>query len=72
MFYLEGMQRERLFMEKSRYDSIKKDEDRRLPVCTYAPEWAEHARFYQEDEPCDDGRAGTMCGRREGEDPCPI
>lgn len=28
-----------------------------LPYCTTAPD-PEHARGYQEDEPCDDGRAG--------------
>jgi hypothetical protein len=28
------------------------------PVCNFAPEWAEHARFDRGDEPCDDGRAG--------------
>ena len=32
---------------------------REVPVCSFAPEWAEHARFERSDEPCDDGRAGT-------------
>ncbi len=60
-------------MEKGNKDGeINKGEDRRLPPCTYAPEWAEHARSYQGDEPCDDGRAGQMCGKRKEEDPCPI
>ena len=38
----------------------KKEEtrERKVPVCSYAPEWAEHARFYREDEPCDDSRMG--------------
>jgi hypothetical protein len=31
---------------------------RELPVCRFAPEWAEHARFDRSDDPCDDGRAG--------------
>ncbi len=43
-----------------------------LPPCTKAPEWAEHARFYDDDEPCDDGRSANICeGREEGE-PCPV
>jgi len=46
--------------------------DRRLPPCTLAAEWAEHARFYLDDEPCDDGRAGQICGSRKDEEPCPI
>jgi hypothetical protein len=25
-----------------------------------------------EDEPCDDGRTGRICGNRKGEKPCPI
>lgn len=45
-------------MGKNRNDQIKEYEDPRLPPCTYAPEWAEHARFYQGNEPCDDGRVG--------------
>jgi hypothetical protein len=48
------------------------EQERRLPPCTLAVEWAEHARFYREDEPCDDGRAGRACGNRKGEEPCPI
>jgi hypothetical protein len=32
---------------------------RGVPVCSFAPEWAEHARFDRGDEPCDDGRAGA-------------
>jgi hypothetical protein len=34
-------------------------DSREVPVCSFAPEWAEHARFDRSDEPCDDGRAGT-------------
>ena len=29
-------------------------------VCTKAPEWAEHARLEDEDQPCDDGRSGKL------------
>ena len=35
----------------------KKDEGEKLPYCTTAPS-AEHARAQEDDEPCDDGRAG--------------
>jgi hypothetical protein len=35
----------------------KKEEEEKLPYCTTAPS-AEHARAQDEDEPCDDGRAG--------------
>jgi hypothetical protein len=31
-----------------------------VPYCSFAPEWAEHARFDRSDEPCDDGRAGAV------------
>jgi len=27
-------------------------------VCRKAPEWAEHARLHDDDQPCDDGRTG--------------
>ena len=29
-------------------------------VCTKAPEWAEHQRFDDSDQPCDDGRGGRI------------
>jgi hypothetical protein len=29
-------------------------------VCQKAPEWAEHSRLQDEDEPCDDGRTGNL------------
>jgi hypothetical protein len=29
-------------------------------ICQKAPEWAEHSRLHDEDEPCDDGRAGNL------------
>jgi hypothetical protein len=39
-------------------DEFRDREDFSLPFCGFAPEWAEHARFDREDEPCDDGRTG--------------
>ncbi len=27
-------------------------------ACFKSPEWAEHARYEDDDQPCDDGRAG--------------
>lgn len=45
-------------------------QDEEMPVCNYAPEWAEHARSYREDEPCDDGRmGGRSCAEDES---CPV
>jgi hypothetical protein len=35
----------------------KKKFDEKLPYCTTAPS-AEHARTFDDDEPCDDGRSG--------------
>ena len=29
-------------------------------TCFKTPEWAEHARFTDDDQPCDDGRAGKV------------
>jgi len=29
-------------------------------ICRKAPEWAEHSRLQDEDEPCDDGRSGKL------------
>lgn len=29
-------------------------------VCKKAPEWAEHSRLHDEDQPCDDGRTGNL------------
>ena len=29
-------------------------------VCRKAPEWAEHSRLHDEDQPCDDGRTGNL------------
>ncbi|MGW8303958.1 MAG: isochorismatase family protein [Desulfobacterales bacterium] len=36
----------------------KKDAD--IDACHKAPEWAEHARFKDNDLPCDDGRSGNI------------
>jgi hypothetical protein len=38
--------------------STRDDRSRKTPFCTFAPEWAEHARFDRSDDACDDGRAG--------------
>lgn len=37
----------------------KKNDDEELPYCTTAPS-AEHARASDDDEPCDDGREGSI------------
>jgi hypothetical protein len=34
-------------------------------VCLKAPEWAEHSRLHDEDEPCDDGRSGDLERNRQ-------
>ena len=39
--------------------STRDGSSREIPLCTYAPEWAEHARFDRSDDACDDGRAGA-------------
>ena len=31
-----------------------------VDACQKAPEWAEHARFEDTDQPCDDGRSGKI------------
>ena len=59
--------------EKNPKDVKEKKEAKRqeMPVCNYAPEWAEHARFHREDEPCDDGRmGGRPCA--DDEAGCPV
>jgi hypothetical protein len=40
--------------------SSSEDSDAEVSVCSFAPEWAEHARFGRDDAPCDDGRAGVV------------
>jgi hypothetical protein len=37
-------------------------------VCQKAPEWAEHSRLNDEDEPCDDGRWGNLERDKPGTD----
>jgi len=34
--------------------------DLEIEACQKAPEWAEHARFEDTDQPCDDGRSGKI------------
>jgi hypothetical protein len=52
---------QQLAATKAIMDLQARDVDRQeVPVCSFAPEWAEHARFDRTDEPCDDGRAGTV------------
>jgi hypothetical protein len=36
----------------------KKKNVKEMDICTKAPEWAEHERFQDTDEPCDDHREG--------------
>jgi hypothetical protein len=72
VLYLLATKKGGMTMENENKSGGNQEIDRRLPSCTLAAEWAEHARSYLEDEPCDDGRAGHICGRREGEEPCPI
>lgn len=44
----------------SRPPDQQTDQSIEPPVCTKAPEWAEHQRSDDEDEPCDDGRSGKI------------
>lgn len=41
-------------------DLVAKDGGIELNVCEKAPEWAEHARLDDDNEPCDDGRSGNI------------
>lgn len=34
--------------------------DPEIDACQKAPEWAEHTRFEDDDQPCDDGRSGKI------------
>jgi hypothetical protein len=47
-------------MMNSRNEPEKKNgkdtEELEKDTCVKAPEWAEHARFNDDDQPCDDGR----------------
>ncbi len=51
------MKEENQQQQKKADDVKKKKDDKDLPYCVTAPS-AEHARAANEDEPCDDGRAG--------------
>lgn len=44
---------------EDKQESNKKKNVEELPYCTTAPS-AEHLRANDEDEPCDDGRAGNV------------
>ena len=49
--------------EKKRPHAIEETSGTTIPednVCQKAPEWAEHARLDDDDEPCDDGRSGNL------------
>jgi hypothetical protein len=59
-------------MGKDKNIKFNQNKDRRIRYCQRAPEWAEHARFDAEDEPCNDGRTGRICGNRKEEKLCPI
>jgi hypothetical protein len=53
-------------------DEFRGREDFSLPFCGFAPEWAEHARFDREDEPCDDGRTGEIRACPDEVDSCVV
>ena len=59
-------------MKENQTRLFNRENDRRIQVCLNAPEWAEHARFEEDNEPCDDGRAAISCGNRQGEKPCMV
>jgi hypothetical protein len=49
--------------DTSNRSSITRDRDETVDdqgVCMKAPEWAEHQRPWDDDMPCDDGRAGDI------------
>jgi hypothetical protein len=54
--------------KKEKSNAIEEASGATIPnddVCQKAPEWAEHARLNDEDEPCDDGRTGNLERDRE-------
>ena len=63
-------------MDRDELNTAKEENDtgfdRRLGPCLHAVEWAEHARAYYDDAPCDDGRGAKICGSREEDEPCPL
>jgi len=60
-----------MMADKSR-EEIAEQPNRRIEICQYAPEWAEHARNYMDSGPCDDGRQGVSCGNRDAESSCDL
>jgi hypothetical protein len=53
---------------KETFNAIEEESGATIPnddVCQKAPEWAEHARLSDDDEPCDDGRTGNLQRDRE-------
>ena len=51
------MEEKQMETHEEKNKETKKKVEEELPPCTTAPD-AEHARAHDEDEPCDDGRAG--------------
>lgn len=48
-------------IKKSGAEIVDTDtKDQEIDACQKAPEWAEHARFEDIDQPCDDGRSGKI------------
>jgi hypothetical protein len=52
-------------MNHKKESEFNEEKDRRLKIRTLAVECAEHARLSDDSEPCDDGRAGRIFGRRK-------
>ena len=52
------MEEKRMDKPEKQNKEKKKKVEEQLPPCTTAPN-AEHARAHDDDEPCDDGRAGV-------------
>ena len=48
--------------EKEKKEKKEKNDKEQvdLDICKKAPEWAEHERFRDDDQPCDDGRTGNI------------
>lgn len=46
--------------ERTEHESAHENEPLEPPICTKAPEWAEHERLEDNDQPCDDGRTGKI------------
>lgn len=45
--------------EQKKSKKPEKESAVELDICKKAPEWAEHERLSDEDEPCDDFRKGS-------------